>query len=271
MSRVMATDGYLLANQNIEAGARFEALAEIFDPVTFAHFDRIGVGPGWHCWEVGAGGTSVIYGLADRVGENGRILATDIDASWAERASERAPIEVRKHDVSKDPLPEGKYDLVHARLVLVHVPDRQTALENMVAALKPGGWLLIEDADPALQPLACINPNSPEEVLANRLRSAFRSLMIERGADLEYGRKLPHLLRAIGLQNVGADGYFPLGLPACNVLEIATMKLVASQLLQAGLAVQSEIDEHIDNISRGRLVLTLAPMISAWGQKRNVE
>jgi SAM-dependent methyltransferase len=39
------------------------------------------------------------------------------------------------------------FDLVHARLVLVHVPDRAAALATMVAALRPGGWLLVEDAD----------------------------------------------------------------------------------------------------------------------------
>ncbi|MBE1583535.1 class I SAM-dependent methyltransferase [Nonomuraea angiospora] len=49
----------------------------------------------------------------------------------------------------------GTFDLVHARLVLVHVPDRARALATMVAALRPGGRLSVEDADTGLQPLAC--------------------------------------------------------------------------------------------------------------------
>ncbi|HEY0530993.1 MAG TPA: class I SAM-dependent methyltransferase [Actinoplanes sp.] len=49
--------------------------------------------------------------------------------------------EVRRHDVAADPPPEpGTFDLVHARLVLVHVPDRARALATMAAALRPGGW-----------------------------------------------------------------------------------------------------------------------------------
>jgi len=137
----------------------------------------------------------------------------------------------------------------------------------MLAALKPGGWLVLEDADPALQPLACINAITSEEKLANRLRNSFRSLMADRGVDLEYGRKLPQLLRQTGLKNVGAAGYFPLGLPACNVLEIATTKLIAPKLLEANLANVEEINAHIENVAAGKLVLTTAPLISAWGQK----
>jgi hypothetical protein len=75
---------YLLDNRRPEAGERFAALAELFDPWTFRHFDDLGLGEGWRCWEVGAGGVSVPRGLAERVGTSGRVLATDIDVSWIE-------------------------------------------------------------------------------------------------------------------------------------------------------------------------------------------
>ena len=73
------SDGYLLDNQQVEAGERFDALSAIFDPPTFRHLDRLGIGAGWRCWEVGAGGPSVPRWLAERVGPAGRVLATDID------------------------------------------------------------------------------------------------------------------------------------------------------------------------------------------------
>lgn len=50
--------GCLLDNRQSEAGVRFGALAELFDPVTFRHVDRLGIGAGMRCWEVGAGGPS---------------------------------------------------------------------------------------------------------------------------------------------------------------------------------------------------------------------
>jgi hypothetical protein len=54
---------YLLDNAQAEAGERF---------------DRLGVGPGWRCWEVGGGGRSVPEALAAAVGPAGYVLATDI-------------------------------------------------------------------------------------------------------------------------------------------------------------------------------------------------
>lgn len=257
---------YLLDNRRPEAGERFAALAELFDPWTFRHLDDLGLGAGWRCWEVGAGGTSVPRGLAERVGAGGRVLATDIDVSWAEPAA-GGVLEVRRHDVLRDPPPAETFDLVHARLVLVHLKDRAAAMRVMIDALRPGGWLVIEDGDPALQPLACPDERGPGEALANRLRSRIRTLMAERGADLAYGRTLPRLLRESDLTDVGAEAFFPIASPACAALEAATVEHVRDHLLAAGLATSEEISAHLANLAGGELDLMLAPMITAWGRK----
>src|SRR5258706_14451732 len=105
--------GYLLANARAEAGARFGALAELFDPSTFRHFAALGVGPGQSCWEVGAGGPSVPAWLAARGGPAGRGIATDPDVSWLPAV---AGYEALRHDVGAEPPPGDGFDLVHARL-----------------------------------------------------------------------------------------------------------------------------------------------------------
>ena len=257
--------GYLLDNARAEAGERFVWLAELFDPVTRGHVDRLGVRAGSRCWEVGAGGPSIPEALAAAVGPTGHVLATDIDPSWLKAGD---GYEVRRHDVAADPPPEpGTFDLVHARLVLVHVPDRARALATMAAALRPGGWLLVEDADTALQPLACLDDSGPAQRRANRLRDAVRELLTRRGADLRYGRTLPRALRADGLVDVAAAGWFPVGGPACDQLEAATIRHVRGELLAAGLADDAEIDAHLAAIHAGELDLTLAPLISAWGRR----
>ncbi|MYW05592.1 methyltransferase domain-containing protein [Streptomyces sp. SID3343] len=258
--------GYLLDNAQSQAGVRFGALAELFDPVTFRHVDRLGIGAGMRCWEVGAGGPSVPLGLAERVGPTGTVIATDIDVSWT-RGIDGGVIEVLSHDVAADPPPPGGFDLVHARLVLVHVADRAEALRRMVEALRPGGVLLLEDADPSLQPLLCPDETGPEQRLANRLRSGFRTLMAARGADLAYGRTLPRVLREAGLDDVRADAYFPITSPACAVLEDATVRQIRHHLTGQGLATDREIDRHLANVASGRLDLATAPMISAWGRR----
>ncbi|WP_433859312.1 class I SAM-dependent methyltransferase [Streptomyces kronopolitis] len=258
--------GYLLDNRQSEAGIRFGALAELFDPVTFRHVDRLGIGAGMRCWEVGAGGPSVPLGLAERVAPTGTVLATDLDVSWTRDIAGGA-IEVLSHDVAADPPPPGGFDLVHARLVLVHVADRAEALRRMVQALRPGGLLLLEDADPMLQPLLCPDESGPEQRLANRLRSGFRTLMAGRGADLAYGRTLPRALREAGLEEVQADAYFPITSPACAVLEDATVRQIRHHLTGQGIATDEEIDRHLANVATGRLDLATAPMISAWGRR----
>ncbi|MGZ4609090.1 MAG: methyltransferase domain-containing protein [Actinomycetes bacterium] len=257
-------DGYLLDNRQAEAGTRFGALATLFDPTTFRHLEGCGVAEDWRCWEVGAGGPSVPAWLADRVGRRGQVVATDIDVSWMPA---EAPYDVRRHDVGVDAAPGEGFDLVHARLVLVHVRQRTEALRSMVASLRPGGWLVVEDADPALQPLLCIDEHGPEQELANRLRRGFRTLMRQRGVDLAYGRTLPRLLREVGLVDVAADAYFPITSPACAVLEAATIHQVRYRLVAAGLATDEEVDRHLAAVASGRLDLTTAPLVSAWGRR----
>ncbi|MFE1248149.1 methyltransferase domain-containing protein [Streptomyces sp. NPDC058735] len=260
------TDGHLLDDRQTEAAEHFSAFAALFDPTTFRHLEALGVSSGWRCWEAGAGATSVVSWLAKRVGPTGRVLATDTDVARLAPAT-RAPVQVRVHDLAAQDPPEEGFDLVHARLALVHVPDRVRALRSMARALRPGGRLLVEDADPGLQPLPCPDEYGPEPQLANRLRQALRSLLAARGAELPCGRTLPRLLREAGLTRVEAEAYFPLASPACADLEAVTIRQVRDRLVGAGLATPQDVDRHLVNVTSGVLDLTTAPMISAWGRK----
>jgi ubiquinone/menaquinone biosynthesis C-methylase UbiE len=259
--------GYLLDNRADEAGARFDSLAALFNPVTFGHLERLGIGAGWKCWEVGTGGPSVPHWLSERVGPTGRVLATDIDIHWANEVVSDI-IEVRHHDVVEDPPPWSDFDLVHARLVLIHLPERERALAQMAEALKPGGWLLIEDFDSAMQPLACVDPQDAGHELANKVRAGFRALLAERGVDLEYARRLPRMLRSAGLVEVAADAYFAVALPAAIELEKANVNQVRDGLVARGHASAAEIDEYLAALDAGTLDMATAPLISAWGRRR---
>jgi SAM-dependent methyltransferase len=258
-------DGYLLANEQAEAERRLAALAALFDASTFRHLSALGLGPGWRVWEVGAGGRSVPDWLASQVGADGEVVASDLDTTWL--FGGRPEVRVLRHDVGADPPPEGPFDLVHARLVLVHVPERERAIEAMVSVLRPGGWLVLEDADPALQPLLCPEDDGPAQQLANRLKVGFRELMAERGADLAFGRTLARRLRAAGLEDVAADAYFPMTGPECAELERATIEQIRGRLVAAGLATVEEIEQHLANVAAGGLDLATSPMVTAWGRR----
>lgn len=258
-------EGYLLDNRQAEAGERFVAMSELFDPVTFRHLEQIGISPGWACWEVGAGAPGVPRWLATQVGASGRVLATDLDTSWLPAGE--IGYEVLRHEVGVDPVPAGEFDLIHARLLLVHLPRRAEVLQSLVQVLRPGGWLVIEDADTALQPLVCPDESGPQQELANRVQTAIRSLLADRGADLAFGRTLPRLLREADLDDVRADGFFPLSTPVRQVLQAATVRQVREGLLAAGLVSEADIEQHLADLATGTLDLATAPLISAWGRK----
>ncbi len=258
---------YLLDNQEAAAGRRLAALSTLFDESTFRHLRDVGLRPGWRVWEVGAGGPRVPQWLADQVGPHGQVLATDLHPVWITASRPRPNLVVRTHDVGLDPAPAGSFDLVHARLVLVHVPQRDRALATMVSALRPGGWLVVEEADPSLQPLTCLEDRGPAEQLANRLKGAFRRLMAERGVDLAYGRTLPRRLRQAGLREVWADAYFPITGPACSELERATIAQIGERLTAAGLATDQEIEQHLANLSAGLVDVATSPMVTARGRR----
>ncbi len=162
-------DGYLLDNRQAEAAERFDTFAALFGPVTFRHLEVLGAGPGRRCWEVGVGGTSW---PAAKVGPADRVQATGIDTTHVAPAG-HPPVEVRVHDVGADNLPEDGFDPVRARLVPVHVPDRDRASRSVLQAPRPGGYVLAEDAGPSLQPLLRPDEHRPAGERANRLRRGF--------------------------------------------------------------------------------------------------
>ena len=144
----MQRNPYIFDNAaEAETAERFASLDALYNFRTFRFLETAGIAPGWHCLEVGGGSGAVAAWMADRVGPSGSVLVTDIDPRFMERSAYRRPahMELRRHDVGTDPLPEQAFDLIHARLVLMHVPQRQQALARLVAALKPRGWLVIED------------------------------------------------------------------------------------------------------------------------------
>ncbi|MGH8922388.1 MAG: SAM-dependent methyltransferase, partial [Actinomycetes bacterium] len=76
---------YSLDNGWEHARHRLELLEQIYDAGTIRRLDSLGVGAGWRCLEVGAGGGSITRWLCDRVGPGGRVLAIDLDTRFVEQ------------------------------------------------------------------------------------------------------------------------------------------------------------------------------------------
>jgi SAM-dependent methyltransferase len=261
-----AESPYLLDNRREQAGDRFEALAAVYDPMTIGHFDRLGAGPGWRCLEVGAGGGSIVRHLSERVGPTGRVLATDIEPRFLDPLGDLANVDVCRHDVVVDPLPEGEFDLIHARLVLVHVPERLTAIRRLVQALRPGGWLLIEDADGEASRQVVIDPQSDGDRLANRLRAGLMDLLAERGLDFDFARSLFRIYRGEGLVDVGGDGFVAFS-DTVRLLERANILQLRDQYVAAGLATDADVEQFLAWLDEPQPGLATPFLFSAWGRR----
>jgi len=202
-----SNQGYALDNSAVQASDRFAALSELFDAGTIHHLEQRGVSSGWHCLEVGGGGGSIATWLSERVGPTGRVLVTDVNTRFLDTL-QRANLEVRQHNIVTDPLPEATFDLVHARLVLMHLPERDAVLTRLIKALKPGGWLLDEEFD-VLSLRTDPDVNRCEAVLTTTF--ALNRVLTERGVELWFGRLLYGRLRALGLAEVGANARLVMG------------------------------------------------------------
>jgi hypothetical protein len=51
--------------------------------------------------------------MAAQVGDKGFVLGTDINIDWIDPDVPRQ-VEIRRHDVTSDEVPESAYDLIHA-------------------------------------------------------------------------------------------------------------------------------------------------------------
>lgn len=117
---------------------RLALLERTLDPLSQRRLAALGIQPGWRCLEVGAGHGSIVRWLAEQVGPQGLVVATDINPRFLTEI--KLPnVEVRQHDIRTDPLEADLYNLAHCRAVLAHMPEPQLVVQRMVAALRMGG------------------------------------------------------------------------------------------------------------------------------------
>jgi len=257
--------GYSLDNSATQAGDRFTALGELFDPGTIHHLERCGVGRGWHCLEIGGGGGSIARWLSERVGSAGRVVVTDINTRFLDQLR-RPNLEVRLHDIFSDPLPEAAFDLVHARLVLMHLPERDAVLARILKALKPGGWLVDEEFDVfSVRPEPELNP---AEAIPNSF-FALAQIMTDRGVHMRFGRLLFGRLRDLGLEEVGAQARLSMGTAgsAVAVLVRTAYEQLREPMIEGGYISADELEHDIRRLDDPDLEIGTPTLWSAWGRK----
>ena len=249
--------GYLFVD---DARARLAAAEDLLDDGTARVLERFGVKEGWRCLEVGAGGGSIARWLAERGAD---VAATDITIDDLDPGSS-GRVEVRAHNVVTDPLESCAFDLVHARLLLEHLPEREAVLQKLVAALKPGGWLIAEDVDyVSAIPVSALGGKEHAHTQAMRLHMFANS-----GVDHNLGRALPSLLRAAGLEgvdNAGRVWVMEGGTAGARWFKIS-MAHLRPRLVGPGKLSDAEVDRMLDLFDNPAWSALSPIVMAAWGR-----
>lgn len=247
--------------------ARLAGLESGLDPGTIRHLETIRVNAGWRCWEIGGGGGSIAAWLCERVGDSGHVLATDLETTFLERLP-YANVTVRRHDIVVDDLPEGQFDLVHARWVLHWLPARRHALTRMVAALRPHGWLLVEEPDFVTPFHACAS-----ETVCKVVTAGIRAMERLTGAQSEYGRRLFEDVCEQPLVDVEAFGRVLMmrgGSPLCAHLSLSIAKVQAT-LVGSGQVTTEEIEETLARLNDPAFAMMSTITMAVWGRRAAVD
>ncbi|HVM14659.1 MAG TPA: methyltransferase domain-containing protein [Egibacteraceae bacterium] len=250
---------------------RLRGLEAAADPATRAAFTTVGVASGWRCLEVGPGAGSMVRALAGLVGTEGKVVAVDLDTRFVEELA-GPNVDVRQLDITCDPVPGGPFDLVHARALLEHLPERDAVLGRLAGLLRPGGWLVVEDVDFMLgvygdaQQVA-----APSADASRRLAKLWRAnteFMRGKGIDPEYGRWLPMRFADLGLEGVQASAAAHVMTPDSASFPVVRWSLehLRIPLIEQGLLTDADAQALYEDLQRP--VSSWSPLfVTAWGRK----
>jgi protein-L-isoaspartate O-methyltransferase len=228
--------GYAFSNSSDQATTQLSSLAALLDPVTTRVLAGLPVKPGMRCLEVGAGSGSIAAWLAHQVGAAGRVVALDLDPSCLPPTP---GVEIVQHDI-RTGVPDGPFDLIHARLVLVHLPERQIILQRLVDTLAPGGWLVLgEFGDTALYVYAA--PNAADAELFTTVTDRLLDVLRGHGVDTAWADGSHSAMVAAGLREVRTVEHaesWTGGGPGC-ALHASNSLQKHSQLTDAGLSPET--------------------------------
>jgi ubiquinone/menaquinone biosynthesis C-methylase UbiE len=147
--------------------------------------DAIGVKPGMIIGEIGAGTGRMTVWLADRVGDEGKIYANDIDRSALDHLERRCKKDNLGNVVTvlgevDDPLlPENTLDLAFMINVYHHLDMPVALVRNIIPSLKPKGILAIVDADPEKSDFGPNHSTPMEEMLAQLGEAGYKLIRVE--------------------------------------------------------------------------------------------
>ena len=267
-----ATDVYALGRDPAES-ARLRRQSDELRVDSAALLDRVGLGPGQSAIDVGCGPSGILELLSERVSPGGRVVGLDADLAHAAMARQFAAerqlpgVEIMMADARQTGLPSGSFGLVHARTVLVTVPEPAAVLAEMVRLARPGGWIA------SLEPDAEYSLCYPDHPAWTRVSAIFNAAFSRNGADILIGRRLTELYRAAGLDDIGVEARAGVyrSSDSRRAVRPDLVRSMRPMILDMGLAEERELDEidravreHLDD---PRTIVMPHLTFLVWGRK----
>jgi SAM-dependent methyltransferase len=227
--------GYAYDNDVAVAQDQHACLSAMLDDFTRQRLSAVDTpADGFRCLEVGAGAGSIARWLAGRGAE---VVVTDLKPSHL--TGDRR-IRVLAHDIVAEPVPDPPYDLIHARLLLLHLPERERVLAKLAAALRPGGSLVIEDWYIRAEHIVVAAPAPADAALFERYQRALMAILAN---DPTWAARIHAEMLAAGLSDVDTAIHAPVW-PAGSagaLLVTVNLALFRDRLHAAGLT-EADLD-----------------------------
>ena len=245
--------------------------AEVWAPMAAWLLDRIDVGPGARVIDVACGPLGIMHLLVDRVGPSGEVFGLDLEPRMIVMAREVAAdrglqLNLVEGDAAATGLPEGSFDLVHARTLLINIVNPEGVINEMTRITRPGGTTAVQEPDGAYW--VC----DPPHPAWDRLHAALKTTYRLQGRDFAIGRRLGRLLQNAELQDVDTHAHV-FKTRAGDVYQKLLLGIVDAArplMLEAGVYDAGTIDSlsaalhgHLDNPE----TTTAFAFWQAWGRR----
>ncbi|MFD3470439.1 class I SAM-dependent methyltransferase [Streptomyces sp. NPDC058682] len=240
---------------------RIDLGALAYDDFTLARLRALGAGPGWRCLNVGAGTGTVARLLLERAGVS-EVLAVDRDTAFlrAHPAPGLTPLEA---DVTALDFSPGRFQLVHARFVLMHLRNWPRMIGKLASLVAPGGVLVLGDA------VDLTTPAAPTTTYGRVMRAMWQGLGDSLGTDVSWVPEYPEHLREAGLLSVGAEILVPPLLPGSPISRFwaGTWERARGPMTATGLVDDAAIDAAIRYLDSPDCAALSPGLLTAWGVK----
>ena len=242
---------------------RLKANEQFWDPFSIRILEQLGIADGMRVLDVGAGGGTIAQWFARHVAPSGSVLAVDLDPRFI-RVLDEPNLEAQQMDLFADTFPRESFDVVHARCLLEHLPDRFRGLERLICAARPGGLVVVCDFGGDLG--GPVHP-MPDDLLAQEV---FVAVVNEAGWDHTWAPTIAEHMRQFGLEEVGAESFrrYMVGGDTGSVrINQFSMSLLQDRMVATGKVTADQIDACLARLRDPTVGHLSFETWYAWGRR----